>query len=354
MTILRRASSMNRPGLAAALFGWRLGQLRASIRLTLLVATLALGACMQRPDLRAVELEKAKAVLRSDTFQSASSNGKVVVAGTSSGALVRSADAGRSWSRQRFASPSSVIALTTCPDGSFVGLDFYRKVWLGDAGGQQWSPRPLPSKINPMAIACAPDGRLWIAGSHTTLLSSADRGQTWAATDFDEDALLTTVQFIDDQHAVVTGEFGTVLTTADAGKTWVRQAPIPGDFYPYATVFTDRSNGWSSGLGGVIWHTADGGKTWRAQDNRAAAPMYTLLRQGDELYGLGGGGLMVVKRGDAWERFDHGLVPPAYLAAGAVLDARSMLVAGSAGALHVVTAPGQIALAAHHTQGAAR
>lgn len=330
--------------------------------LLLLCGLQGLSGCMQPADFSAVKAQREKAVLGSDTFQSASSNGKVLVAGTASGALVSSADAGRSWSRQRLASPASVIALTACADGSFIGLDFYRKVWIGDAAGQQWSARPLPGKINPMAIACAPDGRLWVAGSHTTLLSSADRGQTWEARDFDEDALLTTVQFIDDQHAVVTGEFGTVLTSADAGKTWVKQAPIPGDFYPYATVFTDRQNGWSSGLGGVIWHTADGGKTWRAQDNRAGAPMYTLLRQGDELYGLGGGGLMVVKRGDTWERFDHGLVPPAYLAAGAVLDARSMLVAGSAGALHVVTAPGQIALAAHdpqalaqsHPQGAAR
>lgn len=308
---------------------------------------------MQAPDLGAVQAERAKAVLRTDTFQSASSNGKVLVAGTSSGALVRSADAGRSWHRQRFASPSSVIALAACPDGSFVGLDFYRKLWIGDAAGEQWSARPIEKQINPIAVTCAPDGRIWIAGSHTTLLSSADRGQTWRATDFGEDALLTTIQFIDDSHGVVTGEFGTVLTTADGGASWTTQSPIAGDFYPYATLFTDRLNGWASGLGGVIQHTSDGGKTWTRQDNHAGAPMYTLLRQGDELYGLGGGGLMVVRRGEAWERFDHGLTPPAYLAAGAVLDARSILVAGSAGALHVVTAPGHVALVAH-TEGVVR
>ncbi|WP_161728029.1 hypothetical protein [Methylibium sp. T29] len=36
---------------------------------------------------------------------------------------------------------------------------------------------------------------------------------------------------------------------------------------------------------------------------------------------------------------------PAYLTSGAVLDANSLLVAGAAGALHVVSAPGKLAVA---------
>jgi photosystem II stability/assembly factor-like uncharacterized protein len=312
----------------------------------LLGGTLALSACVKAPDFGPVQAERAKPVQRHDTFQSAASNGKVLVAGTSSGAIVMSGDAGKSWTRHTLAGPSSVMALAACPDGSFVGIDFYRKLWIGDAAGQQWKSLPLDKDVDPMALTCDGAGRVWVSGSHTTILSSSDRGASWSKVDFGEDAILTTIQFVDDKHGFVTGEFGTVLTTADGGTTWTPQPAIPGDFYPYSTVFFDAQKGWSTGIGGVLLHTADGGKSWTPQPNPSGAPMYALLRQGDELYGLGAGGQMVVQKGEAWERFDHGLSVPAYLTSGAVLDGRSMLVAGAAGALHVVTAPGRMAFAA--------
>jgi photosystem II stability/assembly factor-like uncharacterized protein len=145
-------------------------------RLLASLATLALAGCMQAPDLAVIKSEAAKPVLRTDSFQSAASNGKVLVAGTSSGVLVTSADGGRSWARQALAGSASVIALTNCPDGSFVGLDFYRKLWLGDAQGQQWSAKPLDKGLNALAVTCDAKGRLWVVGSNTTLLASSDRG----------------------------------------------------------------------------------------------------------------------------------------------------------------------------------
>lgn len=344
------------PGSAAALpitAAWRMFDVARSLSCMIgcVLTMLALAACAPVPDFGLVQSERAKPVLRNDSFQAASSNGKVLVAATSNGAIVVSADAGKSWTRHHLEGRTSVIALAACPDGVFVGIDFYRKLWVGDAAGHNWTSQPLDKQVEPMAVTCDSRGRVWVAGSHTTLLTSADLGHSWKKQDFDEDAIFTTVQFVDDQHGIVTGEFGTVLTTEDAGATWHKRASIPGDFYPYSTVFADAQRGWSSGLGGVIQHTADGGKSWTSQDNRSGAPMYSLLRQGEDLYGVGAGGQMVVLRGSIWERFDHGLIVPAYLTSGAVLDARSMLVAGAAGALHMVVAPAHVALVAR-TSGA--
>ncbi len=324
----------------------RVAPLSRGALVALLAAALALGACVQAPDLAAVRAERAKPLQRNDTFQAASSNGRVLVAATASGAIVVSGDAGKSWSRQQLEGPASVTALAACPDGGFVGIDFYRKLWSADATGTQWKALPLDKKVDPMAVTCDFAGRIWVAGSHSTLLSSSDRGASWNKLDFGQDALLTTIQFIDEKHGVATGEFGTVLTTADGGANWTTQPPIAGDFYPYSTVFVDPQKGWSVGIGGVILHTANGGKTWAAEANPSGAPMYSLLRQGSELYALGAGGQMVVHKGQAWERFDHGLSVPAYLTSGAVLDANSMLVAGAAGVLRIVAAPGRVALAA--------
>ncbi|WP_428424993.1 YCF48-related protein [Methylibium sp.] len=347
MNISHRASPTP-PGRAAACAGVGLErQARRLLRTALLSAGVTLLGCMQAPDLGAVQAERQKAVLHTDSFQSAASNGAVLAAGTAGGALVTSSDGGKTWARRLFASPASVIALSTCPDGSFVGIDFYRKVWIGDSAAKNWVAHPTDPAVNPLAVTCDAAQRIWVAGSNTTLLSSADHGKTWKTTKLGGDAMLTTIQFIDERHGVSTGEFGIVMTTDDGGATWTRQTPIPEDFYPYSTVFTDARHGWTSGLGGVIQHTTDGGKSWTPQENHSGAPMYTLLHQGGEVYGLGGGGAMVVLRGDEWVRFDHGLQLPAYLAAGAVLNPQSLLVAGAAGALHVVAAPGRLSVAAH-------
>lgn len=307
---------------------------------------LAMAGCTQAPDLNVVHAERAKPVLRFDTFQSAANNGKVLVAGSAGGAIVASADRGGTWTRQQLPSPASIIALTRCPDGSFAGLDFYRKVWIGDASGQKWQSRDIKTANNVLALACDPGNRLWVVGSRTSIQSSADKGASWRGIDLGEDAILTTVQFLDAKRGVITGEFGILVTTADGGATWQQQAKIPGDFYPYSAVFTDTQHGWVSGLAGVFLYTADGGKTWTKQINQTGAPMYALVKVGEELYGLGVGGLMVMLRGNEWLRFNHGKSVPAYLAAGVAVDSQSLLVTGAAGALHVVNAAAKVSAVA--------
>ena len=145
---------------------------------------------------------------------------------------------------------------------------------------------------------------------------------------------------------------GAVLTSADGGASWQPQPKIEGDFYPYAALFTDAANGWVSGLAGVIKRTRDGGRTWATQANPSGVPMYALLRVADELYGLGAGGRMVRLQGDQWQAFEHGQAIPAYLSAGVALDARSMLVAGAAGALNVIHLSTQVAQAPTDTKEA--
>lgn len=316
------------------------GALAAAAALALLAA-----GCVPVPDAAAqrapAQTSHAKAVTRADNFQAAAANGKTVVAAASGGVMLTSVDGGRNWRRQQLARPTSIVAMTSCPDGSFAALDFYRKLWIGSADGQQWVARPVTTKSNLLALGCDPSSRLWVVGSHTTILSSADRGVSWRSTTLGADAILTTVQFIDARNGVITGEFGTVVTTADGGASWQKQPAIPNDFYPYAALFTDTEHGWVSGLAGVMLHTADGGKNWNQLANQAAAPMYALVRLGTRLYGLGGEGQMVVLRGAQWLPYAPGKQATPYLAAGAAVDADSILVAGPAGLLQVVRATGQ-------------
>ena len=304
------------------------------------------AGCSKPPDLAVVQAERAKTVQRADTFQAAASNGKVMSAGTAGGAIVTSADGGKSWTRQTLPEMASVIAMTACPDGAMAGLDFYHRVWVADASGTGWQARPFDKGFNAVSLSCDSANRLWVVGANTTILSSADQGATWKSLTLGADAMLTTVQFIDGQRGIATGEFGTVTTTTDGGATWQKGPKIPGDYYPYATWFADAQRGWSTGLGGVLLSTTDGGKTWQPMDNPVSVPLYALVPQGSDLYALGAGGAVAVLREDRWVRHEHGVPIPAYLTSGAALNPQTLLVAGAAGALHVLALPSKAALAA--------
>lgn len=304
---------------------------------------LALAGCSTAPDLGAAKAARDKAVQRYDNFQAAASNGKQLVSAGGGGVLVTSSDGGATWVREQLAAPSSVIGMSACPDGTFAALDFYRKVWIGDTQGHHWKAQPIDADFNPVAITCDPRNRLWVVGSFSTVLSSEDRGETWNAQPPGDDAILTTVQFLDAERGFIGGEFGTLLVTQDGGASWNKQAGLPEEFYPYALVFTDPLQGWVSGLGGAILHTADGGATWNEQDNLARAPMYALLAVGDDMFGLGGGGQMLRREAAQWLPVANAPRFPSYLAAGAPLEPRALLVAGAAGALQVVELPTQIA-----------
>lgn len=300
-----------------------------------LVAMLT-GGCQEAPSMAAVVAEAARSVHRYDMFQAAASNGKVLAAATAGSAIVTSVDDGQTWRRHVLPGAASIVALAACPDGSLVGLDFYRKVWVASADGQAWTAHEIKTPDNLMALTCDAGNALWVVGSHSRILSSADKGATWQSRHAGADAILTTVQFLDTQRGHALGEFGTHLATRDGGATWQKQPPLPADFYPYTAVFMDEQRAWASGLAGVILHSSDGGQSWAKQNNPAAVPMYALVALGDSIYGLGFGGQMVALEAGQWLRYDHGKPVPAYLAAGAAHGVDSLLVAGAAGALHVI------------------
>jgi photosystem II stability/assembly factor-like uncharacterized protein len=295
------------------------------------------AACTKAPDMSVVAAEAAKPISRADLFQAVASNGKVLVASSAAGNLLTSSDGGANWKRTALAKPSSIIGLAHCPDGSFVGVDFYKKAWFGDASGTQWTSSDLKKSVNALTITCDGANKVWIAGSHLSIASSADKGATWTNVELDGDAMLGTIQFVDESFGVATGEFGTVATTTDGGKSWTKTTIAQKDYYPYSAVFTSRQNGVMSGLAGVVLATKDGGKTWAPQANNSGGPIYALARHGDTLYGVGAGGVISSLQGEQWVRMPYDKPAPAFLTAVASVDNKQLAIAGAAGALQLVT-----------------
>jgi len=292
------------------------------------------GGCTQAPDLGAIRAERAKPVQRYDITQALAANGQVIVGATQAGAALVSADGGKSWTRTQLG-PVSLIGLAACPDGSFVGIDFYRKVWRADQKGANWKAVALDKPRTALTVTCDGANRWWVAGTHATIALSADQGGSWKHTDLGEDTQITALQFLDDKQGVAVGEFGLVLKTADGGASWTKQPAIAGEFYPYAVYFASAGEGWVSGIAGQILHTQDGGASWKAQDNPTRAALYRLFAHQGQPYGVGAGGAVARydKNAGAWQAVAYPDAQPVFLGAGASLDKQAALVIGGPGGL---------------------
>ncbi len=301
----------------------------------------ALCGCNVSSNMAGVEAEKAKSVTRADNFQAVAAGKAELIAVGSDGLVVSSKDPRKSWTRQMLAGPSGLIGVSVCPDGSYVALDFYRKVWLGGADGK-WSGKEIKSKVNPLALTCDSENKIWVVGSRSTILSSGDKGTSWQEKTMGVDAMLVSVQFVDAKHGFITGEFGIVYSTSDGGANWVVEPKIAPDFFSHGALFTDASTGWVSGLAGTVMHTKDGGKTWSKQANKLGAPMFQIVAHGSEMIALGINGLMFRLQGDQWELMGPPKPTP-YLRGAVSLDANRLLIAGGAGALEVITTGGAAA-----------
>lgn len=304
---------------------------KGSLALALGMAV-GLGACTPATDLSAVQAERAKAIQRYDIGQALAANGKVLVGATQNGAVLVSANQGKTWQRTQLG-PVSIIDLKTCPDGSFVGIDFYHQVWSADANGANWKGTKIEPIRTPLALACDGQGRWWVTGPGTRIAVSADKGATWTLTDLGKDAQITAIQFVDESTGYAVGEFGMALVTRDGGATWASAGTTDKDFYPYAALFRNAGEGWVSGIAGKILHTTDGGKTWTRQTNTAGAALYRLFLHEGVPYGTGAGGIVARLEGNEWRSLPYPDPLPVFLGASASLPTQSAVAVGGPGGL---------------------
>lgn len=301
-----------------------------------LLSLMLLGACTEGPDLSAIDVERLKPIRRYDVFQSLATNGKVVVAGTQSGAVAVSSDGGKTWSREALGSVS-MLGLAACPDGSFVGIDFNHKVWSANARGTGWASVALDKPRVPLTVTCDARSHWHVGGSRAMIARSADRGASWQITDLGEDAQITALNMIDAQAGIAFGEFGLVARSDDGGATWKKGARIGGEFYPYAAVFVNRTEGYVSGIAGAILRTQDGGASWNKIENAARAPLYRLFLHDGKPYGVGAGGAVARLDGNAFQSMPYPDAVPVFLGAGAALPGqRAIVIGGPSGLVRVV------------------
>ena len=301
----------------------------------LLVAGIFLSAC-GKSESTAVSVTPETITNRVDQFQGVASNQKVAVMVGKNVVAVVPHDGGQP-TRVDLKGIVSLIDVSTCADGSFVALDFYKKVWTSNDNGQSWSSAKTPETIRPLGLTCGPANSYWMVGSNSSIANSTNRGGSWNVNSNGEDAMFNTIQFIDGQTAVVTGEYGTFKKSSDGGKSWSTSSIGP-EFYPYAALFTSPREGFVTSLTGIIMHTKDGGASWTSTKNATGLSQFGLVNVEGRIYSVGLGGTVLNFNGGQWNPVKLENFGAPYLKGVAAIGKGSFLVAGGNGAWKVVTA----------------
>lgn len=131
--------------------------------------------------------------------------------------------------------------------------------------GRSWSvvanvPRSqVANKLNRVRVG--KDGLAVASGEMGALLVSRDYGRSWQRLRDEEDVAWNDVALLDDGRLLLVGEFGRVLLGDEQGRHWEEiPAPVPGSLM--AVAFRDALNGVAVGLEGAVLVTRDGGHQW--------------------------------------------------------------------------------------------
>jgi len=204
----------------------------------------------------------------------------LVYAGTRGAGLWKSADGGASWSKQQNLASSTVRSLGFAKSMTLVGAD---GGLFSSRDGATWAPYLSfsPLSLSAIAVAAVNDPPKLLAGADASkgdeslpLYVSQDGGTSWTnVKSLGSSTMVGTAAAGAPSGAsrpVVVGTNAGAFISNDAGSSWAQVAGLPAiDFTAAAYVvnhadrFYIASDGGGTQSGG-LWSTADGGQTFRS------------------------------------------------------------------------------------------
>ncbi|HEX8455684.1 MAG TPA: YCF48-related protein [Pyrinomonadaceae bacterium] len=210
--------------------------------------------------------------------------------------LLKTTDGGESWTRVLVTGAETDVLLTRvafADDSRGWAFGEMGALYATTDGGASWERRTLPTKHLLLGGAFLA-GQGWLVGAGSTFLYNPD-GAQWRAGALPLSAAtrLSAVSFVEPKRGWAVGERGLVLTTTNGGRAWLRQeSNVEVDLSDVK--FIDAREGWAVGAEGTIIHTTDGGATWRRETSTTRHALERLsVVPGARAWAVGFGGTIV-------------------------------------------------------------
>jgi photosystem II stability/assembly factor-like uncharacterized protein/Cdc6-like AAA superfamily ATPase len=224
------------------------------------------------------------------------------------GTILRSTDGGASWVPVNVSTKDDLRDVSITRDGrTAVAVSGKGTVLHSTDAGATWSSANSGTSASINSVALAADSRVAIAvGSGGTILRSVDSGSTWQLVNAETRAALTRVALArDGRIAIAVGYENTILRSTDAGTSWsaINAGATTAELLGVALAADGRS-AIAVGWGGAILRSGDAGVTWSSFSIGADASLYSvaLSANGNIAITVGGPGTIVrsADSGNSW------------------------------------------------------
>lgn len=217
--------------------------------------------------------------------------GQGAIVGRSGVALV-SLDKGEHWSPAPVKlgeETPSLFGVDVLEDGTIVAVGEFGAIVRSEDHGKTWTRSSYSAELHGAQVpdvAAAPT-----AACHT--VGDAETENEGAA----EEARLTDVGFADATRGLVVGEFGLVLRSEDGGRTFTRQNSCV-DKQLYGLSVIDAKRAIAVGAEGSAIETMDGGTTWLVRPTGTSDHLFGVRADAKRALVVGAAGIALVRKGD--------------------------------------------------------
>jgi photosystem II stability/assembly factor-like uncharacterized protein len=230
------------------------------------------------------------------------------------GTIMRSSDAGLTWSQPDTPTAETLFAISFADDMNGFAVGANGTVLRSTDGGATWTKQAIevpdetggtrPLDVNLFGVAAISPTSAFAVGDLGMVLRTRD-GAAWEKVPFDAaiyadenvpDRILNRVVFTSPTDGFIGGEFATLVRTHDGGETWTGARQIsgaPADLYLF-DVSAGGGRAAAVGLaGGVLVANADGSE-WSSRSVETSAGLFAIAWQGQRGIAAGDRGVIFV------------------------------------------------------------
>lgn len=229
------------------------------------------------------------------------------------GTILRSGDAGRTWSQPDTPTAETLYAISFADAQNGWAVGASGTIVRSTDGGATWAKQAVqlpddmggtrPLDVNLFGVAATSSSDAWAVGDLGTILHTRD-GSTWEKVTPDQatfgddnvpDRILNAVVFTSASDGWIAGEFATLLRTHDGGATWVGQRTISGappDLYLFALAAAQGEGAAAVGLAGSVLASGPDGAEWTSRSVETNAGLFAIAWQGKRGIAAGDRGVL--------------------------------------------------------------